>query len=305
MKKSIPIIFVVLLLFSLKGISQNEGIAMSSDNAPIHYKIFGTGKPVLIINGGPGMNCNGFEGLAIKLSQNNQTIIYDQRGTGKSTLNVLDTSTITLQLMMDDIESLRKHLGVEKWTILGHSFGGMLASAYASSYKEHIEKLILSSSGGIDLSLLNYVGASLNSKLSAAELDSLQYWNKRISEGDTSYHARLGRGKALAPAYVYNKKFVPIIAERLTQGNNTVNQLIWYDLRKIEFDCSKKLGTFEKPVLIIQGRQDIIKTETAEKAHAVLKHSKIVIVDNCSHYGWLDNETEYLGEINSFLASKP
>lgn len=292
------------VMFSFNCSSQKDGTAISTDSAPVYYKIFGKGEPLLIINGGPGMNSQGFENLAIQLSKNNQTIIYDQRGTGKSVLKKLDSSTITVNLMMDDIESLRKELKVEKWSILGHSFGGMLACEYATRYPQRIEKLILSSSGGIDLGLLDYVGNSINSKLSKTELDSVNYWSAKIDAGDTSHYARLGRGRNLAHAYVINKKYLPVIAERLTQGNGTINQLIWSDLRKINFNCAEKLKNFKQPVLIIQGKEDIINAETAERTHQAFGNSKVVFMDHCIHYGWLDNEAVYFEEVNSFLAKK-
>ena len=108
---------------------------------------------------------------------------------------------------------------------------------------------------------------------------------------------------ALAPAYVVNKKNVPLIAERLTQGNAEINALVWNNLQKIKFDCAEKLASFKKPVLIIQGKQDVIKEETAMKAHKVLKNSKIVLLDSCGHYGWLDAYEAYFKEINDFLKS--
>jgi proline iminopeptidase len=282
---------------------QKNGIVVSTDSAPIYYRTFGTGTPLLIINGGPGMNSDGFENLAIALSKNNRTIIYDQRGTGKSVLKTLDSSTVTMKLMMDDMESIRKELKIEKWSILGHSFGGMVASYYATLYPEHIDKLILSSSGGIDLGLLNYVGEGITSKLSTTEKDSVNYWTKKIEEGDTSHYAQLQRGKHLAPAYILNKKFIPVIAERLTQGNGRINQLMWTDLQRINFNCAEKLQTYTKPVLIIQGKQDIIKPETAERAHEALRNSKVVYIDHSIHYGWLDNEEVFFKEVNSFLTS--
>jgi proline iminopeptidase len=292
-----------LILFSFCSHAKENGIVLSTDSTPIYYKTFGSGKPLLIINGGPGMNSDGFENLAIKFSENYRAIIYDQRGTGKSKLNALDTTTVTIKLMVDDIESLRKHLKIEKWSILGHSFGGMLASYYATQHPGNIDKIILSSSGGIDLDLLTYIQASINSKLGKNDLDSVNYWNIKINNGDTSYYARLERGKHLAPAYVLDKKYIPVIAERLTQGNATINQLIWTDLQKINFNCSDKLKTFDKPVLIIQGKQDIIIPQTAEKAHRAFVNSKVVFMEHCIHYGWLDNEEVYFGEINSFLKS--
>lgn len=292
---------LLFLLTTFHSNSQTTGFAISSDAAPIYYKVYGSGKPLLIINGGPGMNSAGFEGLAKTLSEKYQTILYDQRGTGKSVLTTVDSSTVNMQLMMDDIESIRKALKIEKWSILGHSFGGMAASYYATLHSKNIDKIILSSSGGIDMELMTYARTSIDSKLSKTDLDSVNYWTQKINEGDTSHHARLRRGIHLAPAYVLDKKYIPIIGERLTQSNWTINQLIWADLRKINFDCAAKLKSFDRPVLIIQGKEDIIKASTAEKAHQAIRHSKVVLMEHCSHYGWLDNEKVYFREIYSFL----
>jgi proline iminopeptidase len=282
--------------------AQTEGFSTNNDASKTYYKTFGKGEPLLIINGGPGMNSNGFEGMAKTLAENQETIIYDQRGTGKSKLKDLNSKTISMQLMADDIESLRKHLKIEKWSILGHSFGGMLASYYATVYPNRIKKLVLSSSGGVDLTLLHSPNL-IEAGLSKTEKDSLDYWNNKIEKGDTSYTARLGRGRAMAPAYVYDPKFIPVIAERLTQGNSTINGLLWDDMQKIHFDCKDKLKKFENPVLIIQGKQDIISNEIGELAHKTLPNSKLILLENSKHYGWLDAKEKYFTEINSFLKS--
>ena len=282
--------------------AQIEGYASNNDLSKTYYKILGKGEPLLIINGGPGMNSNGFEGMAKILAETQQTIIYDQRGTGKSELKEINAKTISMKIMADDIEALRKHLKIKKWNILGHSFGGMLASYYATIYPNSINKLVLSSSGGIDLSLLK--GPNLiEQNLSKVEKDSMNYWDDKIEKGDTSYAARLGRGRAMAPAYVYDQKYVPVIAERLTQGNSTINGLLWSDMQKMNFDCTAKLKTFKNPVLIIQGKEDVISNEIGELAQKTLPNSKLILLENCRHYGWLDAKEKYFGEINSFLKS--
>ncbi len=295
--------FFCFLFISTVCAAQNEGFVKSTDATQIYFRTFGSGQPLLIINGGPGMNSNGFENVARKLSEHYRTIIYDQRGTGKSVLSVLDSTTITMDLMIADMESLRKFFKLDRWSVLGHSFGGMVASYYATKYPEHIDKMILSSSGGIDLGLLSYVNDAISSKLSPEEKDSLKYWNDKLNDGDTTFAARLGRGRALAPAYLQNRKFIPVLALRLTQGNGDINGLIWADLQRINYDCTEKLKSFDRPVLIIQGKQDIINADTAERAHKVLKNSRFVLMDHCGHYGWLDNEEVYFKEVNSFLAS--
>ncbi|WP_264535379.1 alpha/beta fold hydrolase [Flavobacterium sp. N1736] len=294
-------LFVFLMILG-NSFAQTEGYSKNNDSSKTYYKIFGKGEPLLIINGGPGMNSNGFEGMAKTLAENQETIIYDQRGTGKSKLKELNSKTISMQLMADDIEALRKHLKIEKWSILGHSFGGMLASYYATVYPDRIKKLVLSSSGGVDLTLLSSPNL-IEAGLTKIEKDSLNYWNDKIEKGDTTYAARLGRGRAMAPAYVYNSKFIPIIAERLTQGNSEINGLLWDDMQKIHFDCKNKLKNFKNPVLIIQGKQDIISNEIGELARKTLPNSKLILLENSKHYGWLDAKEKYFTEINSFLKS--
>lgn len=297
------IVSLLILLFISKAHSQTEGYSPNIDGSKTFYKTFGKGEPILIINGGPGMNSEGFSYLAQRLAKENQTIIYDQRGTGKSILKELNSKTITMKAMVEDIESLRKHLKINKWTVLGHSFGGMLASYYATQYPNSIDKIILSASGGVDLGLTNYVAQNINNNLSQIERDSLSYYNAKIDKGERSKANLLGRGRALAPAYLYNKKNIPTLAERLTQGNPILNQLIWDDLGKIKFDCKPLLKNFHQPVLIIQGKQDIIKPETAEIAHKTFKNSKVVLLDKCGHYGWLDTEEVYFKAIFDFLKS--
>ncbi|MEO8532239.1 MAG: alpha/beta fold hydrolase [Flavobacterium sp.] len=296
------IFLFAFFLFLGRTSAQTEGYAVNNDSSKTYYKTFGKGEPLLIINGGPGMNSNGFEDMAKTLSENQETIIYDQRGTGKSKLEKLNDKTISMRLMADDMESLRKHLKIKKWNILGHSFGGMMASYYATVYPGSIDKLVLSSSGGVDLTLLktaNLIEAGLNQ----SQKDSLNYWNDKIEKGDTSYKARIGRGRAMAPAYVYNQKYAPIIAERLTQGNSTINTLLWGDMQKMNFDCKAKLKNFKNPVLIIQGREDIISNEIGEIAHKTLPNSKLIFLEHSKHYGWLDAREKFFSEINSFLKS--
>lgn len=294
-------VFISLFIAPLICLAQIEGIAKAPDGAPIFYRVFGSGKPLLIINGGPGMNSEGFAGLASTLSKDFKAIIYDQRGTGRSVLQKLDTSTITMQKMIEDIEALREHLHIQTLSVLGHSFGGMVASYYATQHPERIDRLVLSSSGGVDLELLSYVPTAINKRLTEEERKNVSYWTNEIANGDTSYFARLKRGMNLAPAYVYDRKFVPVIAERLTQGNQTINRLIWSNLQAIHFNCAPKLKNYSKPVLIIQGKQDIVSPATAERSHKAFINSRVVYVTHSVHYGWLDNPEEYFSQVITFL----
>lgn len=300
----IKILTILGILNSFFCLSQSEKTIMYN-NTKLHYKIFGKGKPVLIINGGPGMNCEGFTFIAKEIAKMNyQAIIYDQRGTGQSTIASLDEKNITMDLMVDDIENLRKHLKIKKWCILGHSFGGIMEAYYATKKPETIDKLIFSSSGGINLKFLEYLQSRLNNNLTKTEQDSLSYYQAKIDSGDNSEEIAKKRAAVLANAYVFDKSKAPIIAERLTQLNRKTNSLVIQNLQKINFNCANSFSTFKQPVLVLQGKNDIISVETAKEIAKAFPNSKLVLMDNCAHYGWLDAKELYLKEIESFLNKK-
>lgn len=294
MKRSLA---TLILIFSLFQSNAQVRYTQNRD-LPIAYQTFGQGEPLVIINGGPGMNSDGFAQIAREISRrfNLMTIIYDQRGTGKSNLDVVNRTTITMDMMVKDLESLRKHLGVKSWHVMGHSFGGMLASFYVSKHPNVIDKLILSSSGGYDLTLLSNL--NIRGNLTESQLDSLNHWS-----GNNSRNAAFMRAKYLAPAYLYydSDKLINVIAERLMQVNMNVNQLIFSDMRDINFDCTPALQSFEKPTLIIQGFNDILGIEIAKNTHALLPNSTLILIDQCAHYGWLDQPDIYFQALESFL----
>ena len=294
---------LILLMISVSAIAQTDEI-ITSGNSKLRYRTFGEGKPLLIINGGPGMNSDGFTYIAEALSKYNyQTITYDQRGTGKSTLETSNHKTITMDLMVEDMETLRKHLNIDSWAILGHSFGGILATYYATKHPDRIDRLILSSSGGINMDFTSYVYKRQRENLTASQKDSLAYYEKKQNHGDTSLETKKGRAKYLAYAYVYDKSKAPIIAERLEQFNPEINLLVIQNLFKLKYDCSQKFKNFHKPVLIFQGENDIITVETAQAIEKAFPNSKLVLLKNCAHYGWLDAPEVYFSNIKTFLNS--
>lgn len=297
------VLLLVCMLMQHLLVKAQDGQFIDREDSKIYYQTFGNGTPILIINGGPGMSSEGFIPLAKQLAKDHTAIIYDQRGTGKSTLASIDHTTVTLDLMIEDIEILRTHLGIEQWIVLGHSFGGMLAYYYASKHPERISAMIQSSSGGMDLALLSSL--RIGDGLTSLQRDSLAFYSGKINRGDDSYQTRLKRGEFLAPAYLYNKKYVPVIAHRLTQGNSEINSLVWQNMQQIGFDTKNVLKKFDKPVLILQGAQDVLNPDIAQTSHRILTDSKLVIMDRCGHYGWLDRPDIYFREIEKFLINLP
>lgn len=99
------------------------------------------GAPVLVLHGGPGG--------AIKPSyrrlldpQRHRGVLFEQRGCGRSTPFASLTANTTADLVAD-CEAIRRHLGIERWTVLGGSWGSTLALAYAEAHPERVHALVV------------------------------------------------------------------------------------------------------------------------------------------------------------------
>ncbi|TQI71311.1 proline iminopeptidase [Gramella sp. Hel_I_59] len=298
MKLLFHLTFLFLITYNFQA--QTEETIEYKDGK-LHYSTYGAGDPVLIINGGPGISSAGFGELAKLLSEDNITIIYDQRGTGNSKIHTNTNTDFTIDLMVEDIEILRKHLGYENWIVLGHSFGGMLAYAYAAKYPERVSAMIQSHSGGMDLRLRDY--PDLRDRLSRSQQDELNQLVLKISLGDTLRETRYQRAKLMAIAYLNDSTRTSEVAERLMTTDRTINSQVWANMNLIGFDVSEEMKNFNKPVLILNGIDEIVHKDIAIYADSVLPDSRLILMKDCGHYGWIEKPEIYLKEVKEFLKS--
>jgi proline iminopeptidase len=295
-----------LLLLASSGWvhGQTTGYA-PGDGVDLHYTTFGTGAPLLVLNGGPGFPSRHFYPLAESLAIGRQVVLFDQRGTGRSPLSSVNDSTVTVAAMVEDIEAVRRHLGIERWTVMGHSWGGMYAMLYAARHPTRVDALMLSASGGINLDFTRGFSDRLRAPLTEAERAALDRWSDPDRIAENPEQARRARTRAMAPAYVYHREHVPTVVRMLTEESGfepAVNQLVWADLRRMEYDLSTSMRGFQKPVLVVHGRDDFLGEAVPRDIHAAFPRSRLVLIDDCRHYLWLDQPDRYFATLRTFLA---
>ncbi len=126
----------------------DHGMIDVGDANQIYWETCGhpTGKPAVALHGGPGSGCTPwwrrlFDPHAYRIA------CFDQRACGRSTPNsgdpTTDLSVNTTHHLIEDIERLREHLGIESWLVLGGSWGSTLALAYAQAHSERVSELVL------------------------------------------------------------------------------------------------------------------------------------------------------------------
>ena len=110
----------------------------------IWYDIYGAehSDTLLYLHGGPGASCLDFVNQAKALSRKMKVIIFDQLGVLRSD-GIAENESYSMEYQVEMIEEMRKILGIEKWSVLGHSYGGMLAVLYASACPDSVHKILL------------------------------------------------------------------------------------------------------------------------------------------------------------------
>ena len=110
----------------------------------IWYEIYGAEyeDTLLYLHGGPGASCLDFVNQAKALSAKMKVVIFDQLGVLRSEA-IAESESYSMEYQIEMIEELRQLLGIEKWSILGHSYGGMLGGLYAHLHPNSIHKVIL------------------------------------------------------------------------------------------------------------------------------------------------------------------
>ncbi len=111
------------------------------DGTDLAYHVFGEGIPVICLPGGP-MRDSVYLGELGGLSAHRQLIVVDLRGTGQSAIPE-NAASYRCDRLVDDVEALREHLGLDRLDLLAHSAAANLAALYVTRYPERVSKLVL------------------------------------------------------------------------------------------------------------------------------------------------------------------
>ena len=106
---------------------------------------------------------------------------------------------MTLQTVVEDLEALRQHLKQDRLVLLGHSWGGMLAMAYAVAHPERVDRLILIGSGGPTLEFAQWFSDNIDARLRPEDIEARSYWQAAVKNGVDRDKAALEETRAIVP----------------------------------------------------------------------------------------------------------
>lgn len=297
---------VILFLSALdaqpaRGTPVRESFARAY-KATIYYKAVGKGPTVFVLHGGPGMDHRYMFDHFLELTQKYRLVFIDQRCTGNSRCT-LDEKFVTIERLVDDIDTVRRHLGVQKVHLLGHSWGGLLAIHYTVRHPAHVRSVMLLNSSGLTGEAQKKFFDNLESMRTEEEKKELAAIeaSPAYSAGDVGAQTR--HSELYSRPYFFDpekSKDIKYIPGQLTAKNGkTVRGWIWKFL--LNYDLRRQAGLIRCPVLIIHGDSDVIPLEVAEETNEVIRGSRIAILKDTGHYSFVEKKEEVIEEITRFL----
>lgn len=315
MRRKIAITLAAILLSPLMlsckgaavGQASPEAGSFSHDGVTLRYKAFGRGRPLLLLSGGPGFTAEPLTPTAEELAKSHRCVLFDQRGTGDSNVHAFDSNTINLRASVEDLEALRAHLGFSRWAVLGVSWGGMLAMAYAAAHPDSVSGLILVDSGGVNLDFLKEFDANISKRLLPSELKTIAYWSDPSRLAADPWRAGYEILRAKIPGYFFDRRKAQALINDVTPESFDirVNELMLRDLSRQGYDLRESLRGFGRPVLIVQGRQDPLGESTALQIQNTFPHSTLQFIEECGHIPMIEQPDAFFGTVEQFLRSHP
>lgn len=257
----------------------------------------------MFLSGGPGGSPESLATIVDYVSGNNRSILLHQRGTGLSSAGRTDSSTISLDRFIGDINDVLQNEGINRFYIIGHSWGAMLALEYMTRFPERVDGSVLIGSSGYGLDFVQRMNNEIFSRMNATQIDSVKVYIHRLNTSKDPVLLEDTQNKFSMLVLSQQFQNPANVSELLKSGpmNMRVNQLMLKDLQRLNWNLQDKLGVVESPVLIINGAYDPIDKKYVQELARSLKHADLHFLDNSGHYVWIETPEETRRLILEFL----
>ncbi|PJJ52767.1 alpha/beta fold hydrolase [Hymenobacter chitinivorans] len=287
------------------GLANGTPTITTTDGVQLYTKVAGKGLPCVFVHGGPGSGSYAIEALAGKtLEQNFQMIYLDQRGSGRSASD--PAKNYAIERLVQDLEEVRQQLHLDKWVVMSHSFGGIIATAYASKYPERVQGLVLVNSilnlpASMESTAAN--GYKLLPEASRPPLDPAAPLPQRFG----MVMGLLGQ-QGLMNRFMYANDSTPARLSRVMKGvpaNRDFATTLFQGpaIQGYVQDLTPATAALKMPVLVVSGQDDYMVGPEHYKSFQ-FPNQQVVVVPG-RHYALIESPTEFNQALVSFRKKLP
>ncbi len=275
---------------------QDNGTMLEVNGTSLYIETVGTGENLLFVHGGPGLNHAYFQPHVDPLSNDFKLVFFDQRMCGRSAI----ADSVSIAMMVEDMEAVRKELGLTKLNLVGHSWGAVLVTRYALAYPENVARIIYSNP------------VPFNQEYDAAIAEESQ---KRTTQALRNARARLRDNAATVADYdrvfkltfqqsAYDTTKMEMLNLDLPENFVEANGALFGSLMKdstMRANLYDSLANIDVPVLIIHGASDLIPASAIQRLQHAIKGAQTLTIPRCGHFSFVEQPLIWQTAVREFL----
>ncbi len=284
-------------------IGKTEITTVNPGDTDLHVMKMGQGPAIIFIHGGPGLSHHYFRPAMDYLARDYQLIYYDQRLSGLSSAEC-DSSKVTFNQWVEDLESVRKGLNIDSVILISHSWGARIAIRYANKYPEHVSGMVLMNPVSLNPEYAQAAFATLQSRITLED----QHKQEALLNSDAFKNGEI---TAIKQAYTYSfaqnvfdktilDSLQLYIADRTTTRQQMLG-LLYQDPQATVYNDYNMLGQIATPSLVIHGSYDASPVETAELIVEKLPDAHLAVIEESGHFSFIEQKKMVKGELVRFL----
>jgi len=274
---------------------------MSIREVSLFVEVVGQGYPIVLMHGGPGsdhVTMSPFKACADRFT----LVFYDHRCNGRS--EGAELSSMTWENLTADAEALRQELGLDKWAVLGHSFGGMVALEYALRYPQSLSHLLLLGTCG-DTWWVQHNAPEILAKrgYSPARVElARRFFNGEITPEETT----LATFK-LGGAYYHRLTPLQLLRDLrlgLRVKSRPEAQIYGYGQLLKDWSVMHRLDEIQVPTLVLTGRDDFqFPPEHQAQLAAGIANARLEIIERAGHNAPTERPAAVIEAVMDFMSS--
>jgi proline iminopeptidase len=302
--------------------AQQSGYVTVSDGARLFYRTSGHPGPgvdtLIAIHGGPGLDLGTiYNDLALMFGDRHVVIYYDQRGGGRSELPA-DTTRLVAARQIQDLDDIRKHFGLQRVTLVAHSYGPLLAGSYALAHPEAVKKMVFF--GPVPPMLYDSLHRAFWERYSAefrARTDSADNAGMRAAsqlrrsadtadqrKGCRDYWKIAVKPRLADPAHieVVKSDLCGSAMTGIRYGGATGNRVIMGSYG--DWDLRPRLKTLQVPLLVVHGERETIPMDMVAYWASTMPHAELFKVPNAAHFAYAEQPLVVWPKVERFLSGR-
>lgn len=278
---------------------RNSGFTETT-SAPLYWARYGLpgGDPLIVLHGGPGAQHDYLLPQMLHLAEKHHVLFYDQRGGGRSRTN--DQEPVTWRTHVDDLAAIVREFALEPLTIVGYSWGGLLAVLYAlEAVDAPPGRLVLIDPAPLAKQYRVQFEEEFRRRQQAPRIlemrAELEASGLRESDPEAYRHRLFELSVAGYFAHPENaRNLTPFRVIARTQ------QSVWDSLG--DYDLSPRLGEIHCPTLVVHGRDDPIPVASSIQGAKAMK-ARLVLLDDCGHVPYVEQPSALFSAVEEFLTA--